>query len=100
MKVEFGNDHAIQTIRDENDHEVTVPYPGQHVTTMEIPDDMSINEAFITLTHPTKGALSKHIESGGKPVWIESDSPLMLALLQDHYGVTKSKPKSWGKKKD
>lgn len=100
MYVLLGNDKALEGYRDPtSDDPDLVRYreiDGQRVTTISIPEGMSLNEAFQSVVT----AFEYHIQTEGKPSFIESDSEGLQALLAEHYGLTKSqntRPKTWGK---
>lgn len=100
MKVEFGNDQAIERFQDpisENPREWKVrDYPGQNITTLIIPDEQGLVEALKSVI----GIMDKfYLKPGVTPNWVESDSPELEAFLKDHFKIKKSRPKTWGKKK-
>lgn len=95
MYVQFGNADAIAPYRDENEVLQFRDHPGQHVTTVSITDGANLSEAFNTVIIQMDG----HIKKGAKPAWIESDSPGLLALLEEHYGLPSAqnnRPDNWG----
>lgn len=101
MYVELGNDHPIEGYREGDDPEVKYrPLDGQQVTTLLFPDGVKLQEAFAT----TVAATARHFDNDPDttdifpPAWIESDSAGLQSLLQEHFGVTKSRPKTWGSK--
>lgn len=52
------------------------------VTTIIIPDDVSVDEAFITVTDPN-GVWSNH--STANPTWVSSTNSDLASRLADHY---------------
>ena len=99
MKVEIGNDQALEGYRDpQGEDPDLVLYraaPGQRTTTLKVPDGMGLSEAFTSIT----AALKKHMSEDATPVWIESDSAGLQALLEEHYGLSKAqakRPARWG----
>ena len=100
MKVEIGNDQAIEQYRDpESDDPGLVrsrDYPGQHITTLVIPDEQGLAEAF----NSTIGIMKRHhMKPDAVPAWVESDNEALEQMLKSHYGIKKNRPKTWGKKK-
>jgi hypothetical protein len=59
---------------------------------------MALTEAIVTLTNPEKGVIQFHVQKGHAPSWFEGDNEVLVTFLKDHYGVTKNRPKTWGKK--
>ena len=103
MRVEIGNDHAIEGYRDpaSDDPELVRyrPAPGQRTTEVIFPEGVGLQEAFLTVV----GLLPQHMEEidadgqAVRPAWIKSDTPALLSLLTDHYGLTRNvRPRSWG----
>ena len=99
MRIEVGNDKAKEAYRDPlSDDPDLVRYresPGQKVTTLVFPEGMSLQEAFKS----SIAALSHHFASGGSPKWIEGDNIDLVTMLKSYYGVSKARPKTWGKAK-
>jgi hypothetical protein len=96
MYVQMGNDNALAAIRGDDDSVEFVDHPGEHVTTLVVTEGVPLNEAFNSVIISMQG----HMKQGAKPAWIESDSPGLQALLEEHYGLAKAqnkRPKSWGK---
>ncbi len=96
MYVQFGNDHAIAPYRDEQNTVQFRDHPGEQVTTLLVTEGVALAEAF----NSTVTNMDGHLKSGAKPAWIESDSPGLLALLEEHYGLTSEgnrRPPNWGK---
>lgn len=100
MYVLLGNDKALEGYRDPtSDDPDLVRYrdlEGQRVTSISIPEGMSLNEAFQSVVT----AFEYHIAQGEKPSFVESDSEGLQALLSEHFGLTKTqntRPKTWGK---
>lgn len=100
MYVEFGNVGALEGYRDPtSDDPDLVRYrtlDGQRTTRVVFPEEIGLREAFSTAI----GALGFHMQADVKPVWIESDSSGLVALLEEHFGLPPSRnvrPKTWGK---
>jgi hypothetical protein len=94
--VQMGNNNALRAERGEDDKVEFVDHPGEHVTTLIVTEGTPLNEAFNSVVISMQG----HMKDGAKPVWIESDSGGLTALLEEHYGLTKAqnkRPKNWGK---
>lgn len=98
MRVEFGNDAAKVAYRDPNSDQPELvryrPLEGQQVTTMIIPDGKSLADAFRIAVE----TLKLHMVEGGKPKWVEGDNIDLVTMLRTYYGVSKARPKNWGKK--
>ncbi len=97
MKVEFGNNTAIENYRDPESEEPDLvrsrPYPGEHVTTLIIPKEQGLWEAFRSCI----GIFALHSEKDSVPVWVKSDNSDLERSLKVHYKIKKSRPKTWGK---
>lgn len=100
MYVQVGNANAIEGYRDPTSDDPDLvrfrPLDGERITTLTIPDDIGLQEAFTSCVT----ALQYHIAEDGKPAWVESDSEGLQALLMEHFGIKKSqntRPKTWGK---
>ena len=100
MYVEFGNRNAIEGFTEGDDPEVRFrDVEGERVTRLTFPEEIGLQEAFSNAL----AAASHHIQADAAPIWIESDSDGLLALLLEHYGIPPKKnkrPASWGKKDD
>lgn len=70
---------------------------GTRTVTVRFPDGMPLMECAQTVTIP-KGVWDSHspggFEDSGKPLWVESNSPTLQALLAEHYGCASGAPKS------
>lgn len=64
------------------------PLDEPRVTTVSIPDGVSLSEAFATLTS-AKGVVAYHADD---VAWVECDSPGLTALLVEHYGCEVGAP--------
>jgi len=97
MKVEFGNNTCTENYRDPESEDPdlvrTRPYPGEHVTTLIIPNEQELEEAFRSCL----GIFALHSEKNSVPVWVESDNSDLEKFLKIHYKIKKPRPKSWGK---
>lgn len=95
MEVYIGNDHAIETGYNDEGRLVAKNLPGERTTKVAFPPDTTPFVAFKTAI----AAMTRHIEPGAKPVWIESDDKALRRMLIEHYGlqITKSdRPDGWG----
>ena len=96
--IEFGTEDAVEGYRDEtSDDPERVryrPVEGQRIVTMSVPDGVSLNEAFRTVA----AALELHIANGTRPVWVQTNSEHLTALLADLYRIGDSniRPEHWG----
>jgi hypothetical protein len=84
MLVVLGNRHAIES----HDHGKTwekLPR-GKRATRVEIPEEYTLAEAFVAITHPGQGLWTRHSQDGKAPAWVASDSPGLAALVSEHFG--------------
>lgn len=115
MWVEYGNANAIEGYRDpdSDDPELVrwreVP-EAERITKVVFPEGMTLQEAFndavISINfnfaerevedpdHPDGVRTERH-----KPVWVESDSEGLKALLTEHFGLKQGhkRPARWGR---
>ena len=91
--VRLGNESAVEPYRDEHDALQHRPLPGRRVTTIHVPPDRTVAEAFQDITHPN-GVWAYHGQPGSKPSWAESDSPALELLLRAHFGCG-ARPDGW-----
>ena len=70
---------------------------GPSVVTVNFPDGMPLMECANTITLP-QGIWDSHspgaFADSGSPLWVESDSPALQALLAEHYGCAAGAPAS------
>lgn len=64
------------------------PLTEPRVTTVSIPDGVSLSEAFATLT-AAGGVIAYHADD---VTWVDSDSPGLVALLAEHYDCEAGAP--------
>lgn len=96
LQVRFGNTAPVQVTRDEEDNLVRTELAhadaeqGESVSEFQIPDDLSLAEAFIALTAPG-GAWEYH--SDEHPAWVSvggdgdpSTAKMLGELLGEHFG--------------
>lgn len=100
MKVEFGNDHAIEQYRDPASDDPGLVRkrddPGQKITTLIIPDEQGLMEAFTSVV----GIMGRHhLKEGTVPNWVKSSNKTLEQMLMDHYEIKNVKPRAWGKPK-
>lgn len=103
MFVELGNKAAIQARRgadgeperDDEGFVVHEPIAGdeQRVTRVEVPEGVPLAEAFVSITQPVRGVWANH--SDEPPMWVESDSEGLAALLAEHFGCRIGRPRGW-----
>jgi len=101
MRVNLGNEAPIEGYRDpESGDPELVRYRrvegGKRVTHVDIPSGKSMGDAFRLVT----GLVPYHFAKGAGPVWVESESPGLTALLAEHYGLDPDKagrPADWKK---
>lgn len=100
MRVELGNEAPIEGYRDpESDDPELVRYrrvEGKRITSIDIPTGKSLGDAFRLVT----GLVPYHFAKNSNPVWVESDSPGLTALLAEHYGLdpeNAGRPADWKK---
>ena len=95
--VEIGNDKAIEGYRDPNSDDPEKvryrPLPGQHVTRVVFPEDMALMEQFTSAVN----LIAYHVAEGASPAWIDSNSESLETLLKDHFSISTSRPRTWGK---
>ena len=95
MRVEIGNDNAIEEYREPGSDELRVrALEGERVTTLLFPEDYSLGDAVTS----TVDALRHHMRADTKPAWIESDVEPLRQMLCEHYAVdpSKTRPLTWG----
>lgn len=95
MRVEIGNDNAIEEYREPGSDELRVrALEGERVTTLLFPEDYSLGDAVTS----TVDALRHHMRADTKPAWIESDVEPLRQMLCEHYAVdpAKTRPLTWG----
>lgn len=95
--VRLGNSSAHQhvTRTNENGEAETVkePIPGNQVTTVNIPDSYTRQEAVRTVWHPD--GVWAHHSSAPAPNWVESDDPELATVLGMIYGCPVGRPAEW-----
>jgi len=95
MQVLLGNETAQHAVgRDDNDAVIHEPLDGNRITAVHIPDDYTLAEAFQCVTAPD-GVWAHHGQPDTKPVWVESDSVGLAALLAEHFGCEVGRPDGW-----
>jgi hypothetical protein len=65
------------------------PAPGNRELVIGLPHDDMLT-AMREIVGPG-GLWNSHVLEGGKPLWVESDSPGLKALLQEHFGTPDAK---------
>src|SRR5690242_5886814 len=69
--------------------------PGKQVTTVTIPDEWSLADAFRTVTHP--GGVWANHSMAEAPSWVESNDAALASLLASQYNCPVGRPKGWDK---
>jgi hypothetical protein len=102
MKIFIGNPWAIEAYID-GDAMLWRSVGGERVTEFYYPDAMPEGSPDLPWTPASVassviGQISYHMKPGNPPPWIESDNPLVAAILCDHFGVDpkRKRPKTWG----
>lgn len=84
-RVVLGN-RTTEVRRVTDDGETTVEaVKGKRATVVDVPDEVSLSEAFTTITSP-QGVWAFHAREGSMPAWVASDSPGLASLLAEHFG--------------
>lgn len=98
MKVLLGNKTAVECYRDpasdDPDKVRMRPIEGQRVTEFVFPEGVGLQEALSTI----QASMPFHFAEGSKPVWVESDSAGLEAVLKEQFGISSklNRPASWG----
>ena len=97
MRVTIGNATAIEGYRDgESDALQYKDAPGERVTTLDIPEGVSVEEAVVTVI----ATMRRHMRADTKPAWVEADDDTVRAYLIAHYDIEdKPRPPTWGSPK-
>lgn len=83
MRLVLGNRHATDS---HDNGETREPLPeGKRATVVEIPDEVSLPQAFLAIT-ADGGVWSTHATEGAVPAWVASDNPGLAQLVASHYG--------------
>ena len=91
MQVKLGNSSAKEAYRDTPDGEILYrPITGDQITTVDLPDDYSLVEAFMCVTTPD-GVWANHsiFDADGNPInptWVTSDMAGLADLISSNYG--------------
>lgn len=97
MRVVLGNESAVEAHRRPGEEEVLYrELEGQHVTTIEFPENPSLQEAVAVVTE----IVGHHFQDGATPSWVECDSEGLKALLCEQFHINprhNKRPKDWGK---
>lgn len=94
MRVHLGNEHAIEGVANLQGETEFRPFPGQNVTSFDIPDGLSL----IQMVGVVQGGLRQMIAPGHAPTWVEADDSTLRTLLCSTLGVDPdaTRPESWG----
>lgn len=94
--VAFGNESVVERVKKDaskDDSPDNVQVVGRQ--------DLGNRVTTMALNEPSLAANVAHVERfwGGEsdepPAWVESDSDALEAVLADHYGCPRGRPKSW-----
>jgi hypothetical protein len=93
MQVLLGNASAAQEVTDDDGAKRLVPVPdaGERVLTINIPDDVSLGEAFVSITDP-RGVWRAHSTEGATPTWVSSENEGLEFILSQHFGCDRGVP--------
>jgi hypothetical protein len=96
MLVQLGNVAAIEIKRPDPDKDdlERLDVPGRQVTTIGIPSDRSLAEAFSEVCG-NNGAWAWH--SKDKPAWVACDNDVFAQMLAQHFGceIVPTIPDGW-----
>lgn len=92
MRIVLGNRHAVVVTPTEGDGgpgaeptKTRLPR-GKRATVVDLPDYISLLEAFTNVAHPSQGVWAFHAVDGATPAWVAGDSPALTSLLAEHFG--------------
>lgn len=96
MQVELGNPAAVQRRTVDNPDGTTsvdvTDLDGPRVTYVNFADDVSLGEAFVSVTDP-RGVWGAHTASSDtKPLFVWSDNASLQSLLAEHFGCSAGRP--------
>ncbi len=83
MRLVLGNRHATDST-DNGDTRTPLPR-GKRATIVEIPDDVTLADAFTAIT-ARGGVWATHATDGATPAWVASDSKPLATLVANHFG--------------
>lgn len=83
MRVVLGNRHAVH--KPVTDGDLVKMPRGKRATTIEIPDECTLGQAFRAVTDE-RGVWALHATEGAIPAWVASDSSALASLLAEHFG--------------
>jgi hypothetical protein len=83
MRLVLGNRHATDS-EDNGETRVVLP-KGKRATVVEVPDEVSLSDAFTAITAPG-GVWATHATEGATPAWVASDNPTLAAIVASHFG--------------
>lgn len=96
MQVVLGNRNAVHQVRTVDDEgtivEVREPLKGKQATRIDIPDELSLSDAFLAVAKAEGGVWASHSAEGATPAWVAADSEGMAALLAEHFGGIEIRP--------
>jgi len=83
MRLVLGNRHATDST-DNGETRFELP-KGKRATTVEIPDEVSLSDAFTAVTAPG-GVWATHAKEGAVPAWVASDNEALASIVASHFG--------------
>jgi hypothetical protein len=88
--VQLGNSNAVTSAKDEDGQIVKAAIDGDQITAMVFPEGWGLNEMYAAVGAGGKYHFADLDEAEGHhpPVWVESSSPALEAMLAEHYGLT------------
>lgn len=82
-RVVLGNDSAVESL---DNGDTFVPVEGSRETAIDVPDEYTLAQGFMAITHP-QGVWANHAVEGTVPTFVASDSAALAALLADHFDI-------------
>lgn len=73
---------------------------GMVRTTVRLPEDIGLADAFVTITHAGDGVWVNHSSEGIAPNWVASDDGALASLLAEHYGIETREPLPTGERNE
>lgn len=94
LLVEIGNASAIEAIRGDDGQIQFQDLPGEHTTSIQLPDGMNLREQMETIA----SVVEYHLAPGARPSWIECSDETLRTTMCQHWGIPKTKRRTatWG----